>query len=63
MEWANLELMQNPEIDQVPWLLQEVLAVPEPCGQAEKAASVNLHETDTVVPGQRKQGGTEPLAH
>ena len=36
-------------------LLEEVLAAAEPCGQAEKAASVNLHETDTVVPGQRKQ--------
>lgn len=36
-------------------LLEEVLAVAEPCGQAGKAASVSLHETHTVVPGQRKQ--------
>ena len=36
-------------------LLEEVLAVAEPCGQAEKAASVSLHETDAVAPGQRKQ--------
>lgn len=47
--------MQNPEMHLVP-LLEEVLAVAEPCGQAEKAASVGVSMRLTQwLPGQRKQ--------